>query len=63
MAMVVVDISRNDKATVIMWLAIGKDMSAIVVFVHELANYEKLAHVCKVVDAKLLESSLWKQNY
>jgi hypothetical protein len=31
------------------------------IFARELADYEKLAHICKVTNAKLLESSLWKQ--
>jgi hypothetical protein len=58
MAMAVMDISSNDKATVIVQLAAGKDMSAIVVFACELIDYEKLAHICEVTDVKLLELSL-----
>jgi hypothetical protein len=63
MATSVVDINNNGKATVTVWLATSKDVSAIIVLVRKLENYEKLAHIWKVTNAKLLESSIWKQNY
>ncbi len=63
MVTAMVDINRNDKAIVIVRLAIGKDMFAIAILARELADYEKLAHICEVINAKLLESNLWKQNY
>jgi hypothetical protein len=47
------DNSSNNKAIVILQFATDKDMSAIDVFVHELAHYEKLAHICEVIDAKV----------
>jgi hypothetical protein len=36
-------------------------MFDIVVFIRELADFEKLAHICEVTYAKLLESNIWKQ--
>jgi GNAT superfamily N-acetyltransferase len=53
--------SNNGKTTVTVRLATGKDVSAIAVLARELADFEKLAHICEVTDVKLLESSLWKQ--
>ncbi|CAK9205959.1 unnamed protein product, partial [Sphagnum troendelagicum] len=64
MATAAVDISSSSsdgKTTVTVRLATGKDVSAIAVLARELADFEKLAHICEVTDAKLLESSLWKQ--
>jgi 6-phosphogluconate dehydrogenase (decarboxylating) len=61
MATMAVDISNNGKVTMTVQLAIGKDVSAIAVLARELTNYEKLAHICKVTYAKLLESNFWKQ--
>ncbi|KAH8939494.1 hypothetical protein BDL97_15G039800 [Sphagnum fallax] len=64
MATAAVDISSSSsdgKTTVTVRLATGKDVSAIAVLARELAEFEKLAHICEVTDAKLLESSLWKQ--
>ncbi len=59
MATVAMDISNNDKIIGIVQLATSKDVSAITI----LTDYEKLAHICEVTNAKLLESSIWKQNY
>ncbi|CAM6016891.1 unnamed protein product [Sphagnum balticum] len=64
MAKAAVDInssSNNGKTIVTVRLATVKDVSAIAVLARELADFEKLAHMCEVTDAKLLESSLWKQ--
>lgn len=65
MATAAVDISSSSssdgKTIVTVRLATGKDVSAIAVLARELADFEKLAHICEVTDVKLLESSLWKQ--
>ncbi len=53
MATTAMDNNSNNKAIVILQFTIDKDMSAIDVFAHELANYEKLAHICEVIDAKV----------
>jgi hypothetical protein len=58
MAMTAMDITNNNKAIVIVRLATHKDVFAIVVLACELVDYEKLAHICKVTNAKLLESNL-----
>ncbi len=57
MATMAVDINNNNKAIVTMWLATSKDMFAIASLTCELANFEKLAHICEVTNAKLLESN------
>jgi hypothetical protein len=62
MLTVAMDINNNDKVIVTMWLATSKDMFAIVGLICELVDFEKLGHICKVTDAKLLESHLSKQN-
>lgn len=56
--MTAMDITNNNKAIVIVRLATHKDVFAIVVLACELVDYEKLAHICKVTNAKLLESNL-----
>jgi hypothetical protein len=47
------DNSSNGKAIVILQFTIDKDMFAINIFVHELANYKKFAHICEVIYAKV----------
>ncbi len=58
MATTMVDISSNGKVTVIVRLTTSKDVSTIAIFACELADFEKLAHICEVTDAKLLELNI-----
>jgi hypothetical protein len=47
MATMAMDVTNNDKATMTMRLATSKDVFAIIIFARELADFEKLAHICE----------------